>query len=168
MEVLHTFGFNAQLFLAQVVNFLILAYIFKRFLYKPLLAIIKKRKDEIELGLRNAEDAKVALERAETEQERIISKANIEAKKIISDTKESAEALREEILSRSRAEAEKIVMNASAQAELELARVASEGEKIAVALAASLLEKTLGTTLDAPTREKIVKKSISEIKKYEN
>ncbi len=168
MEALHTFGFNVQLFLAQVVNFLILAYIFKRFLYKPLLSVIKKRKDEIELGLKNAEDAKVALEKAESEQEKIISKANIEAKKIITETKESAEALRAEILAKSRLEAEKIVKNASAQAELELARVEREGEKIAVALAASLLEKTLSSTLDAPTREKIVKKSISEIKKYEN
>lgn len=168
MEVLHTFGFNIQLFLAQVVNFLILAFIFKRFLYKPILAIIKKRRDEIAKGLADAEAAKVALESAQEQHEKIISKANIEAKKIISETKDSAEAIREEILTKSRLEAEKIIQNATAQAELEIARVERESEKIAVALAASLLEKTLGETLDPQTREKIVQKSITKIKNYEN
>ena len=43
MEILNNFGFQPTLFIAQIVNFLILAYVFKRFLYKPILKTLKDR-----------------------------------------------------------------------------------------------------------------------------
>jgi len=168
MEILENFGFNIQLFLAQIVNFLILAFLFKKFLYKPILTMIQNRQNTINKGLKDAQHAEVALEKANAEREKILSEASSEAKKILSETKSSAEATREEILSRTRQDAEKIMHDARAQAELEIERIRGEGERIAVGLTASLLEKTLSGAIDKNTQKKIIDKTLNDIKKYEN
>jgi F-type H+-transporting ATPase subunit b len=50
MEILNQFGLDWKLFIAQIVNFLVIAYIFKRFLYKPILDALHKRNDAIKKG----------------------------------------------------------------------------------------------------------------------
>lgn len=168
MEILHTFGFDIQLFIAQVINFLILAYIFKRFLYKPLLKLVKNREETIQKGLQDAEDAAVALQKAEEKRDKIIKDASIEAKKIITEARVAADGVKDEMLEKARIEGEVIMKNAREQAQLEIERIEREGERVAVALAASLLEKTLGDSIDKTSREKIIERTVSQIKKYEN
>ena len=58
MELLSNLGINGKLLLAQIVNFFILLYILKRFAYKPILKVLDDRKEKIEKGLRDAENAK--------------------------------------------------------------------------------------------------------------
>ncbi len=65
MNILNTFGFQPVLFLAQLVNFLILVYVFKRFLYKPILKTLQERRRVIAKGITDAQDA--AKEKAEAE-----------------------------------------------------------------------------------------------------
>lgn len=168
MEILDSFGFDIQLFLAQVVNFLILAFLFKKFLYKPILGMIQNREKTISKGLKDAEQAGKELEKANVEREKILSDASSEAKKILADTKSSAEAMRDEILAKSRTDAEKIMQDARTQAELEIERIRGEGERVAVSLTASLLEKTLTGVIDSATQKKIIENTVKDIKKYEN
>ena len=61
MELLNEFGFNPPLFIAQIINFLILSFFFKLLLYKPILKMIKDRQNTIGKGLTDAENARVAL-----------------------------------------------------------------------------------------------------------
>src|SRR3989344_2501397 len=76
MEILKNFGFEPVFFTAQIINFLILFFVFKRFLYKPILKILKDRTNAIEKGLRDTESARVALEEAEAQKEKIIAQAH--------------------------------------------------------------------------------------------
>ena len=64
MEILDSFGFDPVFFTAQIINFLILAFVFKKFLYKPVLKILSERSRKIAKGLADAENAKLALEKA--------------------------------------------------------------------------------------------------------
>jgi hypothetical protein len=83
MEIFEQFGFDLKLFAAQIVNFLVIAFIFKKFLYKPILDTLQKRKAAIKKGLKDAEDASLALEKAEESKEQILNKASKEAESII-------------------------------------------------------------------------------------
>ena len=60
MNIFQNFGVNPILLLAQIVNFLIILYVLKRFMYKPVLNILKNREDEIKKGI---EDAQIAEEK---------------------------------------------------------------------------------------------------------
>ena len=121
MEILKNFGFEPVFFTAQIINFLILFFVFKRFLYKPILKILKDRTNAIEKGLRDTESARVALEEAEAQKDKIIAAAAEEAEKIIKETKTNAHVIREELFGKSREEAEKIIAQAHDAALLELA-----------------------------------------------
>jgi F-type H+-transporting ATPase subunit b len=43
MELLKNFGFEPVLFLAQVVNFLVIFLVMKKFLYAPLVKMLEER-----------------------------------------------------------------------------------------------------------------------------
>ena len=77
MEILKNLGFDPVMLAAQIVNFLIILYLLKRFLYKPILEMLKKREDSIKEGLKQAEEARITLEKTLQEEKKILSKAKI-------------------------------------------------------------------------------------------
>lgn len=104
MDILNQFGINPLLLAAQVVNFLILLFILKRFLYKPLLGVLETRKKKIEESLKNAEELERRLnelteKEAETilkagkEGQKIIQEAGVEYARIIEDAKKEYERI---------------------------------------------------------------------------
>ncbi|MEK7092668.1 MAG: ATP synthase F0 subunit B, partial [Patescibacteria group bacterium] len=87
MEIIQQFGIQPIMLAAQAVNFLIILYVLKRFLYKPMLSVLKKRKDEIALGLRNAEEARILLEKTAEAEKNVLKLAQAQAKKMIDEAK---------------------------------------------------------------------------------
>lgn len=77
-----------MLLAAQVVNFLILLFILKKFLYGPILKVLKTRKDKIAGSLKNAEEIERKLQEiGEKEAESILRSAK-EGEKIIKQSGE--------------------------------------------------------------------------------
>ena len=72
MEIINNFGLDPLLLGAQIVNFLIIFFILKRFAYKPVLDILKKREDSIKEGLRQAEEGKKILDEALEEEKKML------------------------------------------------------------------------------------------------
>ncbi len=75
MDILNEFGIKPILLAAQVVNFLILLYILKRFLYKPILKVLNERKNKIADSLKNAEEIERKLVEISEEEQKRIAKA---------------------------------------------------------------------------------------------
>src|SRR5438067_7740352 len=94
-ETLETFGWNWQLFLSQVISFVIVALLLRRFAYKPILAVLEERRRKIEEGQLNAEKIKKELAEAEKRYQEIIAKADADAQKMIDEARESAAHLSE-------------------------------------------------------------------------
>ncbi len=90
MEILNQFGINPILLAAQVVNFLILLFILKKFLYKPILRVLEERKEKIEDSLKNAEEIEKKLQATEEQSEKIIAKTLQQAQKILDETRKAA------------------------------------------------------------------------------
>lgn len=124
MEILGKLGIEGKIFLAQIVNFFLLLYILKRFLYQPLLKIMKEREKKIKEGLVNAdkaekriqeieESAKSELEKAAREADKILEKAHVEAEEhradLLRETQEEILRMKEETKESLRKEKERIV-----------------------------------------------------------
>ena len=107
MEILNEFGFDIKLFAAQIVNFLVIAFIFKKFLYKPILATLKKRKELIAKGLKDAQKASEALENAEEQKNKILNTASKESERILNEAKQQSQVTREEIINAAKTDVEK-------------------------------------------------------------
>ena len=167
MEILNNFGFEPIFFGAQIVNFLILAFVFKKFLYKPVLKLLKDRQKQIERGISDAEAAHVALEKASTERDDIIKSATIEAEKIIDETKKSAESTRDEIIAKAKADSEKIIAEAKQTAKDEFEKAINEAKIAAVDLSKNLLDRILSEMFNENEKEKIMARNIKRLEKYE-
>src|ERR1041385_9172949 len=85
-----TFGWNWKLFLSQVISFCIVAFLLRRYAYKPVQAVLEQRRRQIEEAQINSEKIKKQLAEAEQRYAEILAKANAEGQKMIDEARESA------------------------------------------------------------------------------
>ena len=93
MEIFETFGLEWQLVVAQIINFIIIYFILKKYLYKPLLRMIAQRQDLAKESVEKSQESEKVLEKAEAQEKIIIQKAQTSSKQIITDAKETAEEI---------------------------------------------------------------------------
>jgi len=114
-ELIHQFGIEWKLLLAQVVNFFILLVVLKKFAYGPILNILKERKKKIEEGLLAAEESQKKLGEAEKEKEGILSDARKESLGIIQKSETTAKEKGNQILTEAGRKAEEIFQEEKAK-----------------------------------------------------
>jgi F-type H+-transporting ATPase subunit b len=165
MEILKTFGVDPIMLGAQIVNFLIIFYLLKRFLYKPVLGMLKTREDKIKEGIKQAEEARITLEKTLEEEKKILTKAHEEGKSLIEDAKNQALDTARAVEENTKQTAEKILLDARAQIEQDAKRMETElSGKISV-LAEKMLEKSLQGVFGEKEQKQIVNKAVKNIKK---
>jgi F-type H+-transporting ATPase subunit b len=165
MEIINNFGIEPMLLAAQIVNFLIILFILKKFLYKPVLEMLKKREDTIKEGIKQAEDSKLALENALEEEKKILKKAQDQAKKILEDAKNQSGAVAKDIEENARIQSEKILEDAKKQIDQDT----KEAEKRLTArvnsMSIEILQKSLKEMFSEKEEKKLIDRAIKEIVK---
>lgn len=165
MEIIENFGVNPILLAAQIVNFLIIFFILKKFLYKPVLDLFKKRKITIQEGLKQAEEARIKLEKVVIEEKNILRQAQLQTKKMIEDAKQESIAISKQMNDNAKKQTEKILKDARDQ----ITRESIEAEKkLAVntsKLAVSFLQKALGEMFSDKEQKEIISKALKKIGK---
>ena len=91
IDTLNKFGVTWPKFLAQVLLFLIVYLILKKYAFGPVLAILEDRRARIAEGEENLKKIKADLEAAEEKKTEVISTANEHAERLISEARESAD-----------------------------------------------------------------------------
>lgn len=104
--------------LFQVINFSILLAVLAKFLYKPVLKMLKDREDKINDGLKAAESNLTAQEEIEKTKKAEITKARKEAAKILKEAKDDAKK-----------QADMIISDAKSSAKEEAAKIIKKGEE---------------------------------------
>lgn len=163
MELLKNFGFEPIMFLAQIVNFLILVYIFRRFLYLPILKVLSAREEKIKQGLKDAEQAHLELIEAEKDKDEIIRKAGKEAEKILEDTQKAAEELRDTILAEAQKNAEKFMHDARTQMKAQGEELETQIKSQTIDAASRILNTVLEQTFTQEEKAKIMRRSIQRL-----
>lgn len=165
MEIIKEFGVDPLLLAAQVVNFLVIFFILRKFAFKPILDVLKKREKIIKDGLKDAEEGRKILEDAEIKEKDILKKANLKAEKIIDDAKLEALEAGKEIEEKSKKEAEDMIKSAQEQidknykdAEKKLALQTSE-------MAIEFLEKSIKGLFGAEKQKELMQIAINKIRK---
>jgi F-type H+-transporting ATPase subunit b len=79
-ELLDTFGIEWPKFLAQLILFIVVYFILKRFAFGPIIAMLEERRRRIEEGQLNAEKIKQQLAEAEKRHAEILAKAMAQLK----------------------------------------------------------------------------------------
>ncbi len=163
MEALHSLGIDWKLFIAQVINFLVLLFILSKVLYKPLLNLFDERAKKIEKGLKDANTASENRTKAEEYAEEIRQKAYIESNEILANGKKEAEEEAKKILADAQSEAQKIVARGSEEA-LRMKQELTRQTKSQISELISLsLDKITNRKIDAATRDKLTREAVGEL-----
>ena len=162
MEIIKNFGIDPYLLAAQIINFLVLFYLLKRFAFKPILQVLEKRKREIQEGIERAEEGKMALEKALEEEKKILKKAQSEAQKILSNAQNQAEKTTDEMKDRAKGQVEQMLHDAQLkrdreERELEK-RIAISAAKLAVDMVNASIEGVFSKKEQEEAVEKLAKK----------
>ena len=134
-------------FIAQILNLFIQVYLIKRFLFKPINEVLKKRQEAADKDIQEAKKAKEAAEAVKTEYETSMSDAIGEANRIIEDAKKDANLRAEELIKEAEQHASSIKAKAEEDIRLErkkaLNEVKDEIGSIAMDIAGKVVEKEI-------------------------
>ncbi len=164
MEILHTFGVDPRLLVAQIINFLLILFLLQRFLYKPLLETLEARRKTIAQGLQSAEEGRQLLEKAAEKERLLLKKAQEEAKKLLEEAKNQRHLLLKETEEATKKQAEKILAEAKSQIAYETKAAEKRLTSHVSELAVQFLEKSLTGLLSQKDQNEIVKHAVKRIK----
>lgn len=129
-------------------TFLILMFILTKFVWKPLMAIVNKREENIQEALDMAKKTKAEMEKLQTQNANLLKEARIERDEMIKEAKLTSDKMIDSAKAKATEEANKIIENA---------RVAIEAEKNAAV--AQLKNEVAGVALEIA--EKILRQELS-------
>jgi F-type H+-transporting ATPase subunit b len=146
-KIVGDFGLSWPFFLAQVLNFTIVAFILWRFAFKPVLATLDERQKKIAAGLQYADEMKAKLEAIQQESVASARKAQAEAAKVIDEARKAAKEFLDRQTQESSARAAEILAKAQQAIEIEkkkmLAEARTEISRLVVATTQRVLAKEL-------------------------
>jgi F-type H+-transporting ATPase subunit b len=162
-DTAETFGWNWQLFLSQVISFTIVAFLLRRFAYKPILAVLEDRRRRIEEGLINADKIKKELAEAEKRYQEIVAKANADAQKMIDEARESSAHLAERKQQEAIAAAEQILAKAREAAALEHERTMESMKRELGRLVVETTAKVTGKVLTSEDQKRLQEEAARQV-----
>jgi len=156
MDALTSLGIDWKLLVAQIVNFLILLLILRKFLFAPVVKMLVDRKTKIAQGLKDAQSAQERLERADLEAKKIIVKATQGAQVIVASAKKEAEEEKNKIVAAAQEKAAKTIKEAQERARSEEEKIVVRSKSRLGELVALALEKVLGAKQGGENIDKII------------
>jgi F-type H+-transporting ATPase subunit b len=149
------FGWNLKLFLSQVISFVIVALLLRKLAYKPILAVLAQRRQQIADAQLNAEKIKQQLADAEQRHAEILAKANAQAQKMIDDARESASHVAERKQQEAVAAAEQIMAKAREASAIEHEKTMTDLKRELGRLVVDTTAKVTGKVLTADDQRRL-------------
>ncbi len=160
-----TFGLKTDVFMAQLINFLIILFVLWKWAYKPLLGVLAERQKKIEKGLQDADTAGRRLAGVDQERLQVLKEARDEGAVVIRSAHASAEKKREELLAKSREEIAHLVRDARAHIAEERAQAQQELKKEIAGLVASTAALVLKEKIDARADADLMAPAVKKARK---
>ena len=139
--------FSFGLFFWQLLIFVGLIFILKKFAWKPILDTLNERENAIKESLESAQKAKDEFSKIKADNEKILNEARKERDFIISDAKKTGRLLIEDAKNAAKLESEKIIGNAresmTNEKKLILKDLKSQVIDLSVDIASKILKKEL-------------------------
>ena len=162
-DTAETFGWNPWLFLSQVISFIIVAAALRAFAYKPILAVLHQRREQIAQAQLNAEKIKQQLAEAEQRHAEILAKANVEAQRMIDEARASSGILAERKQQEAIAAAEEIVAKAREASAIEHERTMAQLKRELGRLVVDTTAKVTGKVLTPDDQRRLQEEATRQI-----
>ncbi len=164
LDTLGKIGFEWRQGLFNLVNFLIIFWILKRYAFKPLMKAINERQDAAREAHDNFESAKTELGMAKQRAQTLVDEAKVEANKVIEKSYEQAALVAVEMKDKAKKEIEALVEQAKRNIEIDKKEMKEALRKETVELVMLATEKIIRERLDEKKDQEYIKELIGSLK----
>ena len=154
--IAETFGVNWQLFISQLIAFIVVALVLKKFAYKPVLDMLDQRRERIAQAEANAEKIQSELAETQAERDKVLAEANQKAQEMIADAKEAAKQVGEAEGQKAVKQAEEIIRKAREATEADRDQMMSELKAEIGRLVVETTAKVSGKVLTAEDQQRLI------------
>jgi F-type H+-transporting ATPase subunit b len=158
-----TFGVDWAHLLAQIVSFCIVCFILFLFAYRPVLAMLEVRRQQIALGVANEERIRAELARTEAQRQEVMAQANAQATKFIEEARAAAARLHEQESQKAIAAAEDVVSKARDAAARDHERMLSELKREVGRLVVQTTAAVTGKILTSEDQRRLVEETAKQV-----
>lgn len=153
--------------LTQLLTFLIVLWILKKFAFKPILRIMDQRRKVIEDSFSDIERKKQEIANLEKEYRQRLEHIDQEARVKIQEAANVGVALARDIQDKARHDAQKLIDRAKSEIDQDIEKAKLGFRDDIVTLSSLMTEKILREKIDAREHEKLVDKFIKDLEKVE-
>lgn len=158
-------GLNLTSFLIQLGTFIIAFLILRKWAFKPILKILKERRDIIEQGVTLGEKMKKDEAEMEEKVQAALAKARREADGIISDASERGQSLVAEAEAKAKLKAEQILASAEERIEQDRAKLWREMESEFTSLVSDATEAVIDEKIDVKKDSALIDRALKGVSK---
>ena len=163
MQTLDVISVNLWQILISLLNLVLLFLILKKFLFKPVKAVLAKRQSELDERYAKAEEAEARARDCERERAEALSHAGEEAEAILATATDNAKRRGERLIEEAKERADGILRTAREQIEQERRQAESELKQQIVEVSHALSEKLLSRELNEDDHRAAIDAFLDEI-----
>lgn len=146
------FGVEWKYVAIQIFSFLIVMWVLYRFGIKPTIATMEERASKISSGLKYAEEMQAKLAAAQQESATIVKKAQLEASRIVDDSRKTAKEYLDRQTQEAAAKASDMLVKAQQAIELEHKKMLADARTEIARLVVATTERVLAQKLSDADR----------------
>ena len=157
--------FSFGLFIWQIVIFVGLILLLKKFAWKPILDAVNEREEGIKNALESAENAKKEMQDLQADNQRILQEARLERDSMLKEAREMKEKIVADAKNEAQAQGQKMIEQAKTAIESEKNAAMNELKLQVSTLSLSIAEKVLKDELsNKEAQTKLVEKMLGVVK----
>lgn len=157
--------FSFGLFIWQVLIFVALILLLKKFAWKPILDTVNEREEGIKNALLSADNARKEMQNLQADNQRILQEARVERDAMLKDAREIKEKMVADAKNEAQAQGQKMIEQAKAAIESEknaaMAELRAQVSNLSIEIAEKLLKDELS---NKEAQVKLVEKMLGDAK----
>jgi F-type H+-transporting ATPase subunit b len=160
-ELIEKLGIDGKLILAQMVNFAILLFVLKKFVYGPILSMLERREKRVEDARAYAEGIEKKMQEIDETSRKNMQEALSKADALLAEAHERAKQHEREVTASAMERSKKIVEEAQWLARQEKEKAMQEFKKDIGALVAQAAGRMIADTVDAKDKKKMEQEAVN-------
>ena len=165
VSIFQALGLNPAVIALQAGVLLLLLWVLRRFLFKPVQEIMRAREEQVQQDLDAAHGHRTEAEKLRQELQQRLDTIQEEARRRMREAAEEAKAAHATALADARQQAEKMVRRAASEIDVEKRKAIAELREQVAELALTAASKAIQQGLDETTHRRVIDQAIAELER---
>lgn len=153
-HALSAMGINPLMLAGQLINFLIVWWVLKKYVFVPLLKRLDERQSFIAESMKKAESIQVKEQEAMARQNHLISQAQKQAAQVLEEVQKQSEQVRQDLLKEAQSQSDRLLVQTRQKLDQEKKQMVEEAKKEVLSLSTLLASRILNKEIGAQDENK--------------